>query len=340
MAILTFIFNKSVLAVLFFLFLFYLIKEGRSNWNKVKSLSRLGIAAGTLIALLGIAMFVIPAESVPMKPFSEAARSLVDSGIPAEVIDSYDQCSPNITTQCSAYPITNSHATSVKIEFVPMETLGGLWSGKDATLKMETETGESFLEFDGSSHKASWDLFGISGSATPGKITPWLQVNIKVADQPEHEFVNATANLLVLYPVNTGVTTYENSSRSMSRELRFFILSDKEMNELKLLSAKTITAKDLDAFFWLGGLVLSFLGMAMMVYNFGGEEKAPHLIPAILSMIFIGFLYGGLLFGNLQRVLSYINANTGISGNAFFIGMWLICAALFVIGVLKTRKKK
>ena len=204
---------------------------------KYKIVGILSIIIGLLILPF---IFTFPLK----KPIEEIlltqpAISLINNGIPEEVIRSYDSTSTgNFVIGYNVVAISQESEWTIK--FKPRKTLEGLWRGENPEISLLEQKKDTLKNFDcfpfkkiqGKTTTKEW----VWVSAKASKVRPYFKVKLpKPNPNCLHSGIKFHANMDFIFPYNAKMSGYKNSTKNLERELNFFVITEQEMSILQEL---------------------------------------------------------------------------------------------------------
>lgn len=103
-----------------------------------------------------------------------------------------------------------------------------LWSGSQAALLAGNET------YAGTTHTETWgSVIWVSGRKTVSDFTPWLRVTFPIEKEHYRKWVDATAEITIVYPAVQETGDFVDKSECLTSGFRFFVLSPDEYSLVK-----------------------------------------------------------------------------------------------------------
>jgi hypothetical protein len=195
---------------------------------------------------------------------SDITHRLIDRGVPVEVILAYDNGNRDEFSLASdTAPIVSE--AEWRIRFEEQNSLGGLWRGENAVLRINYQ-GDSVKclpenEFPAYSKNKHWMSIHTHDYS---KVRPYMKVKVSAPDQRcIHSWIEARARMDLIYPSLSGYG-YENNTKTLERELTFFVISEEEAAMLReiippnriVLPVRLLSLAFTGIFFFLGIYVL------------------------------------------------------------------------------------
>lgn len=112
-------------------------------------------------------------------------------------------------------------------------SLKRLWNGSEAKLVVTTPFSAAF---EGKSRSKSWGKLLLSQGTAELPFTPWLKVNFSIEREYYHQWIDATAEMDIVYPSFSGgaaYTGFTNQNSHLKRDIKLFVVSPGEHQMLE-----------------------------------------------------------------------------------------------------------
>jgi len=127
------------------------------------------------------------------------------------------------------FVISYGKMANLEFKFESRRSIKGLWRGSEGKLII---TAPYNATFEGATRTTSWgDLLIYQGSYG---FEPWLRVTFPVEKEYYHEWISATVEMDIVYPIETPTAGhFTNWNAHLKRDIRFFVISPEEYEMLE-----------------------------------------------------------------------------------------------------------
>lgn len=177
----------------------------------------------------------------PAGPESEAARSLVEEGVPPSVLETAQVCGkhtrrsafdisgyPTYGLECAIYPVASETASEFRIELSREASLYGNWGGSDPLVSLEGIPGIQAITSDEG-------VLGDYDAESPREgFTSWVDVKIPTISRSlEGQVLKGYAEAQLTLPVPVGSSEYIVRTYERSREIAILVLAPDQLDRFR-----------------------------------------------------------------------------------------------------------